>query len=140
MGRLVGATGRKTPNRVSLADGKEGNLSCAGDILLTGLYGDLHGDSTCPVCGRTIELEIRGRKVVRLSPPGAQLHYVRAALPDPSAFGIECESTFLFDQNECLNEWKSRHTPSGQVKTPQDFLDEVVSVKGLGTGRSKGGE
>lgn len=135
MARLVGARNGDTPNKVELSDGKTGNLSCAGDILLTGLFGDLRGSTKCPVCGRTVEVEVRDKRLVGLYPSSAVLHYVRVALPNPSSFGIECETTYLFDRDECLNHWLRSHPLlGGKVVAPQGFMDEAASVKGIKSG------
>ena len=140
MGRLVGETDAETTNKVVLDDGRSGSLSCAGDIHLTGLYSDAVGSAECPTCGRTIELAVRGRKVADLSPTTALLYYVRVALPSPTSFGIECETTNLFDRQSCLDEWLRSHPHvSGRTASPQGFIDEVVSVKSQGGGRAGAG-
>jgi Alkylmercury lyase len=132
MARFVGMTERKTGNLALVRGGEQAHLSCAADILLTGLLEDLKGEAVCPVCGAKISLDVKGRKVVSLSPPSAVLHYVRFRTNDPGTFGVVCEDTFVFDDEECLHEWKAKYAgPNGSTATPDDFLREVAQVKGF---------
>jgi hypothetical protein len=132
MPRFVGMTERETGNLALLRGGEHAYLSCAADILLTGLFEDLEGEAVCPVCGAKVSLEIVGRKVVSLSPPGAVLHYVRFNTNNPRVFGVVCEDTFVFDSVECFDEWEGKYTgPTGNTVTPDEFLRKAAEVKRL---------
>lgn len=132
MVRFVGLTRAQTGNRVVLQRGEEAQLSCAADILLTGLFQDLRGETLCRVCGAEISLEVRGRRVFKLVPQGSVLHYLRFRTDDPKAFGVVCESTFMFDTPECAQRWTANYRgPPGRVVTPDEFLKDVAKAKGL---------
>ena len=138
MARLVGACNFETPNKVEFDDGEMGFLGCAGDILLTGFFQDVRGKTACPICSRAINLEVRGRRVVSLQPQTALLHYVRYSNSNPTAFGIICESTFMFDGRSCLEGWLASHPMSdGQIGTPEHFLEEVILTKEGRTNKAK---
>jgi Alkylmercury lyase len=132
MARFVGKAEHMTGNLALVRGGEQAYLSCAADILLTGLYKDLKGEAVCPVCGAKISIDVEGRKVGSLSPPGAVLHYVRFNTNNPRMFGVVCEDTFAFDTVECLHEWEGKYAgPAGSTATPDEFLRKVAEVKGL---------
>ncbi len=127
MTTIVGATTIVTRNRVMLNSGVVSFVRCGADIILSGLFQDVEGETRCPICNRTVHLVVKNRNIDALEPSSALLHYVRYHVrEDPRKFGIVCENTFLFDRKECLDAWSKTNTgPSGEVATPSDFLAEA---------------
>ncbi len=127
--RVVGATKKLTKNKVTLDTGQKMNVLCGADILLSGWYQNLKGETSCPVCERRIEVAIEDRRVFLITPPSALLHYVVEG--DPTMLGICCEATFIFDKEDCLNSWRESYRGRpGKVSSLTDFMEEVATKRG----------
>jgi hypothetical protein len=128
MSQVIGATRERTRNRVILETGQETNVLCGADILLSGLYQNLKGTTSCPICEKEIEVIVKNELVFSIIPPTALLHYV---VENPSILSICCAPTFIFDQEECLNSWLHSYTGSpGKVSSLRDFMIEAVASRG----------
>jgi len=128
MTQIVGATKDRTRNRVILDTGQESNVLCGADILLSGVYQNLKGESSCPVCERKIEVIVENERIFSINPPTALLHYV---VENPSILSICCVPTFLFDREECLNSWLQSYKDSpGKVSSLTDFMNLAVASRG----------
>ena len=128
MTQIVGATKDRTRNRVILDTGQESNVLCGADILLSGVYQNLKGESSCPVCERKIEVIVENERIFSINPPSALLHYV---VENPSILSICCAPTFLFDREECLNSWLQSYKDSpGKVSSLTDFMNLAVASRG----------
>jgi len=128
---VVGVSSVATRNRVRPKSGMPTFVNCGADIMLTGLLQDVEGKSRCPACDRAIRLDVEDGTIKKLEPSGALLHYVSCgAGNDSSEFGVICDSTFLFDREECLDAWKAGYMgPAGRVVTPMEFLEEASAAR-----------
>jgi len=125
MTRVIGATKEHTRNKAFLASGQATNLLCGADILLTGLYQDLKGEATCPVCEKNIIIIVRDKQVISIVPQSSVLHYV---VENPSILSICCDATLIFDEEKCLNSWlKSYNGKPGRVSSLMNFMKEAIT-------------
>jgi len=128
---IVGISPVPTKYRITPKSGMPSFVCCGADIVLTGFYQDLDGEARCPVCECIIHLKMDGGSIISVEPDGALLHYVRCAPRDNStAFGVACESTFLFDRAICLGAWREGYSgPAGEVTTPRAFFEDFAKTK-----------
>jgi Alkylmercury lyase len=128
---VVGSSLATTRNRVRTKSGLTIFVCCGADIILSGLFQDLEGETRCPVCDTAIHLDIESKIIKSVNPPDTVLHYVRCDVGNDSGkFGVMCDNTFLFDREECFREWKVKTEGSiGKVVTPAEFLEEVLARK-----------
>lgn len=123
MPKIVGESNAQTRNLVVLERDARSYVNCGADIFLTGLYHDLHGEATCPMCGATIRINIEGQEVKSTDPEYALLHYI---VEDLERFSISCDGTILFDKKSCFLSWKrNRKIKQGRLSTPIEFMREA---------------
>jgi hypothetical protein len=136
MVRIIGATEQETANTVSVIEGPETHVRCGADILLSGMYQDVRGKAVCPVCGKTTAVRMAGGQVSRVAPASALLHYL---VEDDSKFSICCEGTFIFDREECLNEWLNTYNDRpGEVSSLPEFVKKARERRRSGYAKRKG--
>jgi hypothetical protein len=120
MVRIIGATEQETTNTVSVDEGPETHVRCGADVLLSGMYQDVRGEAVCPVCGKFTEVRMKGGQLSSVAPASAVLHYV---VEDERRVSICCEGTFIFDREECLNEWlKTYNDRPGEISSLPEFV------------------
>jgi len=107
--RLVGFSDKPTLCRMILPQRGDVYVKCGADILLNGLETDLEADARCPVCGHVTRFHIVKRRVEDLAPKDPILHVVELGMGEGHV-GVVCESTHIFDKNDCLTEWLSTYT------------------------------
>ncbi len=102
-------------------------VHCGADILLNGLEGDLEGEARCPICQNRTQLVIANGKIDRLDPRDAIIHVVE--MPAKSGrIWIECESTHIFDKEECLQTWIARYSgKKGLVTSVEDAHNRLTA-------------
>jgi hypothetical protein len=117
----IGFSPALTLYKLHWAGGNEEYVHCGADILLNGLEGDLEGEAWCPVCQNRTGLVIANGKIDRLSPRDAIMHVVE--MPTKSGrIWIECESTHIFDKEECFQKWIAVYSgKKGLVASVQDY-------------------
>ena len=125
---MIGVSLSPTPYKIKTLRA-EHYLRCGADILLNGIQGEVEGEASCIICGATVRLKIRERKILELNPGSSLLHAVEIPL-EHGKIGIECEGSPLFDKDDCLHTWLRSYTGrSGSVYKPQDFLDQMMRVR-----------
>lgn len=133
-GRLVGfgLTLRPTPHRFTF-DGRTVYGWCATDTLIFPVLLDRSGviESTCPVTGQPISIEVSPQRVDRVDPPGAVVTLVRPdRFADMRAEG--CDLGLFFASREATAEWRAAY-PEGMVHTiAEDFQLNREMVEKLG--------
>jgi hypothetical protein len=102
-------------------------VHCGADILLNGLEGDLRGDGQCPVCQNHTRLVIANGKIDEMDPRDAIIHVVE--LPTKSdRIWIECESTYIFDREECFQKWIAGYSgKKGLVASVEDYHNRLTA-------------
>lgn len=122
---IVGPAHERTRNIVTLEDGQRAYVRCGADILLTGLYQDITGEASCPVCGNKVRVAVEDGRVTSVAPQSARLHYVAE---NGSKFSICCDPTLIFDKDECLKTWlESYHGRPGKISSLSEFASEAIS-------------
>ena len=122
---VVGSTDQHKSNEVILEQGQRSNVCCGADILLSGLYQNVEGESIGPICKTKIMIAIENRRVTKADPSSSLLHYV---VENTSAFSICCEGTFIFDKEPCLVRWlESYKWARGAISSLQGFMEEASS-------------
>jgi Alkylmercury lyase len=101
--RVVGESDRPTRHRLERS-GDVRFVSCAADLLLEAIHGDLSGFTNCPVCGRSIRLRISGGRLIELVPRDVTLYVVEER--GRQGLCVDCENTEMFDRSECAEAWK----------------------------------
>jgi alkylmercury lyase len=116
-GRIMGfgLTLRPTPHTFTF-DGQTVYGFCATDVLAFPVVLGRPGvaESTCPVTGRHIRVEVTPDRVVRVDPPEAVVSKVR---PDHAVADVRTEVCALgsfFSSSEAAADWLA-HYPQGQV-------------------------
>src|SRR5438094_52744 len=123
-GRLVGAAGLSvvpSPHRLEL-DGRVFHTWCALDAvgIPAALEADARATTTCPQCGRTMEVDIRG---------GCPVNFPEAViwLPSKSCSSVAdelCPDMNLFCDERHLREWSSQSgDPAGQSLSLREAAD-----------------
>jgi alkylmercury lyase len=122
-GRVVGfgLTLRPTPHRFT-SEGRTFFAFCSSDALQFPVVLGLSGvvESTCPVTGQPIRVEVTPERVEKVDPSGAVVSLVR-----PDSFddvrGEICALGLFFASREAAAEWLAAH-PDGMVHTiEEDF-------------------
>jgi hypothetical protein len=108
-------------------EGNKEYVYCGADILLNGLEGDLEGEARCPVCQNRTRLVIANGKIDELDPRDAFIHVVE--LPTKSGkIWIECESTHIFDKEECFQKWIAGYSgKKGLVASVEDYHTRLTA-------------
>jgi hypothetical protein len=123
----VGFSPTPTPYKLHWDGGNEEYVHCGADILLNGLEGDLEGKAWCPVCQNRTLLVIANGKIDRLNPRDAIIHVVE--MPTKSGkIWIECESTHIFDKEECFQKWIAGYSgKKGLVASVADYHNRLTA-------------
>lgn len=125
---IIGLSSRTTPHHIEFSTGIAAYVRCGPDLLLNGWYSDIDGKSRCPVCNRAIRVIIRKKNVVSIEPEETLLYYVEVGGRDK--FCIKCESSHLFDRQECFELWRRTYVgPAGSVIAPRKFMVQVAQKK-----------
>jgi hypothetical protein len=122
----VGFSPTPTLYKLHWKGGNKEYVHCGADILLNGLQGDLEGEAQCPVCQNRTRLVITNGKIDRLNPRGAIVHVVE--MPAKSGkIWIECESTHIFDKEECFRKWIAGYSgKKGLVASVEDYHNRLA--------------
>jgi len=100
-------------------------VKCGADILLNGLKTDLRAEARCPVCGNVTRFRVDQRRVEDLAPKSPMLHMVEFEM-SPGHLGVECESTHIFDEKDCLTKWLSTYTGKpGRVISLPEYMNSL---------------
>jgi alkylmercury lyase-like protein len=122
----VGFSQTPTLYKLHWDGGNEEYVHCGADILLNGLVGDLKGEGRCPVCQNLTQLVVANSKLDRLDPRDAIIHVLE--MPTKSGrIWIECESTHIFDKEECFQKWIAVYSgKKGSVASVQDYHNRLT--------------
>lgn len=135
-GRVVGfgMTLRPTPHRFTAIGGHTAYGFCASDTLgfpvILGRPGLV--DSTCPVTGRHIRVELTPDEVVSIDPPEAVVSRMR---PDRAVVDLRAEICALgnfFGSPEAAARWQAQRPGTALVPIGQDFEATRLAVIELG--------
>lgn len=123
-GRLVGfgMTLRPTPHRFTF-DGRTVFGWCASDALSFSVLLDTPGivESTCPVSGQRMRVDVTPRAVLRVEPPDAVVSEVRPSERVGDVRADICAVGHFFSSREMAAGWLTQY-PQGQVHyVAQDF-------------------
>jgi hypothetical protein len=117
----VGFSPTPTLYKLHWDGGNKEYVHCGADILLNGLEGDLEGEAWCPVCQNRTLLVIANGKIDTLNPRDAIIHVVEMPTKSGRTW-IECESTHIFDKEECFQKLITEYTGTkGLVGSVQDY-------------------
>jgi len=123
--RLVGFSDTPTLYRMILPERGDVYVMCGADILINGLKTDLRAEARCPVCGTVTSFHIDNRRIEELAPKGPTLHVVEFEM-SPGHLGVECESTHIFDEKDCLTKWLSTYTGKpGRVISLPEYMNSL---------------
>jgi len=123
--RLVGFSDTPTLYRMILPERGDVYVKCGADILINGLKTDLRAEARCPVWGTVTSFHIDNGRIEELAPKGPTLHVVEFEM-SPGHLGVECESTHIFDEKECLTKWLSTYTGKpGRVISLPEYMDSL---------------
>ena len=123
--RLVGFSDKPTLYRMILPPIGDVYVKCGADILLNGLKTDLRAEARCPVCGNVTRFRVDQRRIEDLAPKSIMLHVVEFEM-SPGHLGVECESTHIFDEKDCLTKWLSTYTGKpGRVISLPEYMDSL---------------
>jgi len=123
--RLVGFSDKPTLYRMILPQRGDVYVKCGADILLNGLKTDLRAEARCPVCGNVTRFRVDQRRIEDLAPKSPMLHVVEFEM-SPGHLGVECESTHIFDEKDCLTKWLSTYTGKpGRVISLPEYMDSL---------------
>jgi hypothetical protein len=123
----VGFSPTPTPYKLHWDGGNKEHVYCGADILLNGLEGNLEGEGQCPVCQNRTRLVIANGKIDELDPRDAIIHVVE--MPTKSGkIWIECESTHIFDKEECFQKWIAGYSgKKGFVASVEDYHNRLTA-------------
>jgi hypothetical protein len=123
----VGLSPAPTLYKLHWDGGNKEYVHCGADILLNGLEGDLEGEGQCPVCQNRTRLVIANGKIDELDPRDAIIHVVE--MPTKSGkIWIECESTHIFDKEECFQKWIAGYSgKKGLVESVGDYHNRLTA-------------
>ena len=123
----VGFSPTHTLYKLRWDGGHEEYVHCGADILLNGLEGDLEGEAWCPVCQNRTRLVIASGKINGLEPRDAIIYVVE--MPAKSGrIWIECESTHIFDKEECFQKWIAEYSgKKGLVASVVDYHKRLIA-------------
>jgi hypothetical protein len=123
----VGFSPAPTLYKLHWDGGNKEYVYCGADILLNGLEGDLEGEGQCPVCQNRTRLVIANGKIDELDPRDAIIHVVE--MPTKSGkIWIECESTHIFDKEECFQKWIAGYSgKKGVVASVEDYHNRLTA-------------
>jgi len=100
-------------------------VKCGADILINGLKTDLRAEARCPVCGTVTRFYIDNRGIENLAPKDPVLHVVEFKM-GPGHLGVECESTHIFDEKDCLTKWLSTYEgKQGRVASLPEYMSSL---------------
>jgi len=100
-------------------------VKCGADILLNGLKTDLRAEARCPICGNVTSFYIDNRGIENLAPKDPVLHVVEFKM-GPGHLGVECESTHIFDEKDCLTKWLSTYGgKQGRVASLPEYMSSL---------------
>ncbi len=87
----------------------------------------MEGEGQCPVCKNRTRLVIANGKIDELNPRDAIIHVVE--MPTKSGeIWIECESTHIFDKEECFRKWIARYSgKKGLVALVEDYHNRLTT-------------
>ncbi len=123
--RLVGFSDKPTLYRMILPHRGDVYVKCGADILLNGLMTDLGAEARCPVCGHVTRFHIVKKRVQDLASKDQMLHVVEFGM-STGHVGVECESTHIFDNEDCLTKWLSTYTGKpGLVISLPEYMDSL---------------
>ncbi len=107
--RLIGFSNTPTLYRIVLPQREDVYVRCGADILLNGLKTDLKAEARCPVCGYVTSFQVVQKRIEDLAPKEPTLHVVEFAA-GTGHVGVECDSTHIFDNKDCLAKWLLTYT------------------------------
>jgi len=85
----------------------------------------LEGEGQCPVCQSRARLVIANGKIVRLDAESAIIHVVETPAKSGRIW-IECESTHIFDKEECFQKWIAKYTgKKGLVESVGEYHNHL---------------
>jgi hypothetical protein len=123
----IGFSPTPTLYRLHWIGGNEEYVHCGADILLNGLEGDLEGEARCPVCQNRTRLVVANGEIDGLDVRDAIIHVVEM----PAKLGriwIECESTHIFDKEECFHKWIAKYSGrKGLVTSVEDYHKRLTA-------------
>jgi len=123
--RLVGFSDKPTLYRMILPRRGDVYVKCGADILLNGLKTDLRAEARCPICGNVTSFYIDNRGIENLAPKDPVLHVVEFKM-GPGHLGVECESTHIFDEKDCLTKWLSTYEgKQGRVASLPEYMSSL---------------
>ena len=123
--RLVGFSEKPTLYRMILPQRGDVYAKCGADILLNGLKTDLRAEARCPICGNVTSFYIDNRGIENLAPKDPVLHVVEFKM-GPGHLGVECESTHIFDEKDCLTKWLSTYEgKQGRVASLPEYMSSL---------------
>jgi hypothetical protein len=100
-------------------------VKCGADILINGLRTDLRAEARCPVCGTVTRFHIDNKRIKDLAPKDPTLHVVEIQL-GPGRLNIICDSTHIFDKEDCLTNWLSKYSGKpGLVISLPEYMDSL---------------
>jgi hypothetical protein len=123
----IGFSPTPTLYKLHWDEGNKEYVHCGADILLNGLEGDLKGEGQCPVCQNRTRLVIANGKIDEMDPRDAIIHVVE--LPTKAGrIWIECESTHIFDKEECFQKWIAGYSgKKGLVASVEDYHTRLTA-------------
>jgi Alkylmercury lyase len=125
----VGFSPTPTLYKLHWDGGNEEYVHCGADILLNGLKGNLKGEGRCPVCQNRTQLVIANGKIDKLDPQDAIIHVVEMPAK-PGRIWIECESTHIFDKEECFKKWVAGYSGrKGLVASVVDYHNRLTVIR-----------
>ena len=123
----VGFSPTPTQYKIHWDGGNNEYVHCGADILLNGLAGDLEGEGKCPICQNLTRLVIANGRIDELDPQDSIIHVVEI----PTELGriwIECESTHIFDKEECFHKWIAGYSnKNGLVESVKDYHKRLTA-------------
>jgi len=123
----VGFSPTHTLYKLRWDGGNEEYVHCGADILLNGLEADLNGEARCPVCQGRMRLAIAKGKIEGLDPRDAIIHVVERPAKSGRIW-IECESTHIFDKEECFQKWIAGYSgKKGLVASVEDYHNRLAA-------------
>jgi len=123
--RLVGFSDKPTLYRMILPRRGDVYVKCGADILLNGLKTDLRAEARCPICGNVTSFYIDNRGIENLAPKDPVLHVVEFKM-GPGHLGVECESTHIVDEKDCLTKWLSTYEgKQGRVASLPEYMSSL---------------
>src|SRR6266699_5150151 len=123
--RLVGFSDTPTLCRMILPQRGDVYVMCGADILINGLKIDLRAEARCPICVTVTRFHIDNRRIEDLAPQDPTLHVVEIQLGQ-GRLNIICDSTHIFDKEDCLTNWLSTYAGKpGLIVSLPEYMDSL---------------